>query len=96
LTSVLSIRRAVTLSFLVAWILVGISGYILLSSPLLAKAGLRLPMNIVIDIHVYSGFTALGISALHIALNYDALKSYLGSTFRSSGQIQRAKSRTKH
>ncbi len=77
MTGTLTVRKAVTLSFLISWIIVGISGYLLLTSTLLINIGITLPMNVITDIHIYSGFTALGISALHIALNYDALRNYL-------------------
>ena len=74
--NILSIRRAVSLLLLVTWILTGITGTLMLFSRVLAYLGYYLPTPVV-ALHVYAGFVALGVSALHIALNWNALVSYV-------------------
>ncbi len=62
-----SIRKTVSL-LLVTWIITGISGTLMLFSRVLAYLGYALP-TLVIGLHVYAGFVALGVSVIHIALN---------------------------
>ena len=73
---VIKLRRFVSLTLLIAWVVTGVTGTLLLISGLVARLGHRVP-PIVPDIHTYAGFVALGISVIHLALNWNALKSYV-------------------
>ncbi len=76
---ILIIRRYTSLTLFMSWLIVGVTGFLLLISPLLTRLGYYIP-SIITDLHTYAGFTSLGISVIHISLNWNALKSYL--TFR--------------
>ncbi len=70
--NLVTVRKIVSLSLLVSWIVTGVTGYMLS----LAKLGIALN-PLVPRIHEYAGFVALGLSIIHIYLNMGALKSYL-------------------
>jgi len=74
---VVTLRKIVSLLLFVLWIVTGITGTLLLVGSLLTRIGIYVPTAIP-DIHTYIGFGAFGISVIHIALNWDALKSYVG------------------
>jgi cytochrome b subunit of formate dehydrogenase len=73
---IIVLRRIVSLSLFVLWVITGITGILLLIGPLLAKIGIYV-LTVIPDIHTYVGFGAFGISVIHIALNWDALRSYM-------------------
>ncbi len=73
---VIILRRIVSLLLFTLWVITGITGILLLMGPLLAKVGIYVP-TIIPDIHTYIGFGAFGVSVIHVALNWDALKSYV-------------------
>lgn len=75
---IIVLRRIVSLLLFVLWVITGITGILLLIGSLLAKVGIYVP-TIIPDIHTYVGFGAFGISVVHLALNWDALKSYVGA-----------------
>ncbi len=74
---IIVLRKIVSLSLFVLWVVTGITGILLLIGPLLAKIEVYVP-TVIPGIHTYVGFGALGISMIHIALNWDVLKSYMG------------------
>ncbi len=75
---IIVLRRIVSLLLFVLWVITGITGILLLVGPLLAKVGIYVP-TVIPGVHTYVGFGAFGISVIHIALNWDALKSYVGA-----------------
>ncbi len=72
----LKIRKYTSLTLLISWLVAAVTGSLLLISPLLARIGYYLPPAIP-DLHTYVGFVALGISVIHIALNWNVLKAYV-------------------
>jgi len=74
---IIILRKAVSLLLFILWIVTGVTGILLLIGTLLARIGIYLPTAIP-NLHTYIGFGAFGISVIHIALNWDALKSYMG------------------
>jgi len=70
------LRKVVSLTLFILWLITGFTGVLLLIGSLLARIGIYVPTAIP-DIHTYVGFGAFGISVVHIALNWDALKSYV-------------------
>ncbi len=74
---IIVLRRIVSLLLFALWVVTGITGTLLLMGSLLAKVGIYVP-TVIPDVHTYIGFGAFGISVIHIALNWDALKSYIG------------------
>ncbi len=65
---IIVLRKIVSLSLFVLWVITGITGILLLIGPLLAKVGTYVP-TIIPGIHTYVGFGVLGISVIRIALN---------------------------
>ncbi len=72
----LKIRKFTSLTLLIAWLVTAVTGTLLLISSLLARLGYYLPPALP-DLHTYAGFVALGISVIHITLNWNALKTYV-------------------
>ncbi len=70
------LRMWVSLILFVLWLITGISGVFLLIGPLAARLGASLPVALMDTIHTYVGFAFFGLSVVHLALNWPAMKSY--------------------
>ncbi len=70
------LRMWVSLILFVLWLITGISGVFLLIGPLAARLGASLPVSLMDTIHTYVGFAFFGLSVVHLALNWPAMKSY--------------------
>ncbi|NJE84880.1 DUF4405 domain-containing protein [Thermococcus sp. CX2] len=70
------LRMWVSLTLFVLWLITGITGIILLIGPLAAQLGFNLPVDLADTLHTYLGFAFFGLSFVHIALNWSAMKAY--------------------
>ncbi|ACJ15779.1 hypothetical protein Plut_1211 [Thermococcus onnurineus NA1] len=70
------LRMWVSLTLFALWLITGITGIILLIAPLAAQFGLTLPVSLADTLHTYLGFAFFGLSFVHIALNWSAMKAY--------------------
>ncbi|WP_297090265.1 DUF4405 domain-containing protein [Thermococcus sp.] len=70
------LRMWVSLILFVLWLITGISGVFLLIGPLAARLGVSLPVSLMDTVHTYVGFAFFGLSVVHLALNWPAMKSY--------------------
>ncbi|AHF79485.1 DUF4405 domain-containing protein [Thermococcus paralvinellae] len=70
------LRMWVSLTLFVLWLITGITGIFLLIGPLFAKWGISLPISLMDTIHIYVGFAFFGLSVVHVALNWSAMKNY--------------------
>ncbi len=70
------LRMWVSLILFFLWLITGISGVFLLMAPILVYFKVSLPMSLIDALHVYLGFAFFGLSVVHIALNWPAMKSY--------------------
>jgi len=82
---IVTLRKIVSIILLILWLITGITGTMLLVGSLLARVGIYVP-TVIPDIHTYIGFGAFGVSVIHIALNWDALKSYVGIRPKPKGR----------
>ncbi len=71
-----TLRMWVSIVLFVLWLITGISGVFLLIGPLAAKLGIPLPVSLMDTLHIYLGFAFFGLSVVHLALNWPAMKSY--------------------
>ncbi|AEH24871.1 DUF4405 domain-containing protein [Pyrococcus yayanosii] len=71
------LRMWVSIVLFFLWLITGISGTVLLLGPLFPS----LPVSLMDTIHMYAGFAFFGLSVVHIALNWGALKSYFRKVF---------------
>jgi len=71
-----SLRMCVSLLLFALWLITGITGTVLLIGPLAAKLGHPLPVSTADTLHIYFGFAFFGLSIVHVALNWGALKGY--------------------
>ncbi len=77
MTEGMAFRMTVSLSLLALWIATGATGVLLLVAPLLYRLGLNVPMSWITNVHTYAGFVFFGLSFVHIALNWPAMRGYL-------------------
>ncbi|WP_461865450.1 DUF4405 domain-containing protein [Thermococcus sp.] len=70
------LRMWVSLILFFLWLVTGISGVFLLIAPLLAYFKISVPMSLIDTLHIYLGFAFFGLSVVHIALNWPAMKGY--------------------
>ena len=73
----ITLRMTVSLVLFVTWLATGITGVLLLVAPLVYRMGASLPMSWVTNVHIYVGFVFFGLSFLHLALNWPAMKGYI-------------------
>jgi len=71
-----SLRMWVSLLLFFLWLVTGITGIILLIGPLALHFGVSLPVSLADTLHTYLGFAFFGLSFLHLALNWQAMKVY--------------------
>ncbi len=77
-----NLRMCVSLVLFILWLITGITGTILLVGPLTAKLGHPLPVSTADTLHTYFGFAFFGLSIVHVALNWSALKTYFKNLTR--------------
>ncbi|WP_245610443.1 DUF4405 domain-containing protein [Thermococcus celericrescens] len=70
------LRMWVSPVLFVLWLVTGITGVILLVAPLAAELGVTLPVSLADTLHIYLGFAFFGLSFVHIALNWSAMRAY--------------------
>lgn len=75
-------RMWVSLALFVTWLITGITGVILLVAPLAVQYGINLPVDTADTIHSYVGFMFFGLSFVHLALNWGAMKTYFRRMFK--------------
>jgi len=72
------IKQVVSLTLLILWILMIITGTLLFISKEFRKELKLIERKTLKDIHIYVGFLTIGVSIIHIILNIRALMCYLG------------------
>ncbi len=70
------LRRGISVVMFFLWLITGITGFLLLIGPLLAFHGIYVPGILSTTLHTYISFAFFGISVVHLALNWNAFKSY--------------------
>jgi len=80
------VRQVVSISFLVLWVIVVISGLPLFLGPKGVGSGEVLIWGLSKNdwrfIHTYCGFAAVAVSVIHIALNWRCLINYFKRTLK--------------
>ena len=80
MVSIYTVRKIVSIVLLIAWIITCFTGLVLYlyTTKVLYKHVLFLSSNNIRMLHTYVSFIAFGTSILHIYLNWNAIKVYLG------------------
>jgi len=82
----IKLRKGVSIIMFFLWLITGITGFLLLIGPVLAFHGIYLPGVLSATLHTYISFAFFGISVVHLALNWNAFKSYFKVNKKKEGK----------
>ncbi len=83
------LRKAVSILMFFLWVITGITGFLLLIGPILAFHGIYVPGILSTTLHTYISFAFFGLSVIHLALNWNAFKSYFKRVKRNIQEVQK-------